>query len=379
MHPLSPSQGKVFLDCPWAWREQYKRKFPTLQSDPMKFGTIVHEAIQSYVDHLMQTQQQKAQLDIPKVWEDFVAKRPKGIPDRFYEESRRLLERFAEKFVLELDHVWKTEARLALDINGNPVEFFADNVFLRGIADLVLVYDGYLAVVKDWKTARTPISEEKMRGDLQANTYPAMMFKLNPAITVVRVEFVYPRAGSTTTVEFTKAEGEATWNRWLETSSRLDKALTVPDDKKVWAATPGEHCRICNVAARCPLGMVKLGVSQGVAVTQESAEEIAKRLMVMGTVEKMLTAGLKAWVDSNGALVVDGQVWDFHPSGFNAKAVKALCEKHFVDPMTVLTLNYDALQKAADKDKSFGEALTEMRTSTRETFGREQIAEKEGP
>jgi len=363
------------MNCAWAWREQYKNKFPTLKSDPMTFGSIVHEAIQAYVDHLMRTRQQKAQLDIPKVWDDFVAKRQKAVPDRFFYEARLLLIRFAETFVLELDHVWKTEARLALDKDGNPVEFLADNVFLRGVADLILVYDGWLAVVKDWKTARTPINQDRMRGDLQANTYSAMMFKLNPAITTVRVEFVYPRANQTTTVEFTKAEGEATWNRWIETSSRLDKALAVPNDKRVWAPTPGEHCRICNVAARCPLGMAKLGMDQGVAVTQEGAEGIAKRLLVLETVEKMLKAGLKAWVDDHGALVLDGQEWNFHPSGFNAKAVKALCEKNFVDPLSVLTVDYAALQRAAAKDKSFGDAVAAMRTSTRETFGRELIGD----
>jgi hypothetical protein len=327
----------------------------------------VHSAIEFYIRHLMRVRRPADLGQLNFIWHQFVAGKKGEIPERLYHEAKRLLERFASTFRLDVDHVWGAEIQMAVDAQGEPCAFDDEEAYVRGIADLITVY-GETAHVCDWKSGWSSISETALRDSLQARTYALLLARLNPAIAQVVVEFVYPRSGKVIAQTFTQADADETWSRWQEIHGRVEQALVVPDDPDIWKPKPGPHCPRCPVILKCPLGMATAHANAGVPTTKLEAEEIYARLQVMGAATKAMRAGLETWIDEFGAVIVNGQVLDYVPGSYDARDIEHLAKRHFIEPMRLLRVDPEALRRVLEIEPAFAADVAKLPPPPKATF-----------
>ena len=357
--PISVSQANDFSDgCRWAFRETRLRKQPTPRPVYLDFGTIEHAAIQKYLQHCIATGQEMAPQAVPALWREFVAGYPEPIPTAEVEALQRMLEKFAGSFRLDLERVWKPEAQMAVDIDRKPVDWTAPTAFLRGIADLVLI-DGTVAWLSDWKTGWVPGTEEDLRRGLQGRTYATLLGAWNRKIETVHVTFHFLRLGVRRSMTFRRQDMDETWAQWLALGEQMYAAMAERDDDKVWAPRPGPQCAYCEVAMACPLGQTDLAAIE--IVDEESAKQVAEALPAVEAHVRVKKDRLKAWVKARGPMQVNGGRWDFYKSeglAFeNVGRVMALATKHFIEPTELVRVDTTVVRKLAVKNRPFMEAL----------------------
>jgi len=355
MIALSASRARNFEECPWAYRETRIRKALTLPADPLDFGTLIHAAIQRYVDHLIETKQEFAPQDVPIAWGAFVAAQERPIPERMYHELHGLLETFAASFRLDLDRVWKTEADLAVDSDRNPTGFFDSNARVRGKCDLVLT-DGLDAWVDDWKSARFVLRDADIAEDLQAQTYAMLVLALLPDVSAVTVRFRYIRYNYIAQATFSRRDADLTWARWQEIGARVDAAHEALTDEKAWAPTPGWACGNCAVVLRCPLAVAEQAPKVGLVTDEEQATDAARRILVLEAAAKALKDGLRKRVESSGPVSTNGMTFDLYKEEsyeYDTNRVIGFAKKHFIEPSTVLKVDTEALKRIGKKEKPF--------------------------
>lgn len=354
---LSYSQVRTFSECKWRYREVVLHKAPTLRAPALDFGALEHEAIQAYLLHLIQTRQDFAPQDVPQVWDRFARGYVWVIPEDRWTEARRLLERFARDFRLEVDTVWDTEPRMAVSWEGEPVEWWDPRAWVRGRPDLVRV-QGFVADVDDWKTnwAPSPSIDE----NFQAQTYAWLLHLWNRKLDVIRVHFRFVRWNLVRSATFYEPDFKETEARWRQLSDQVEAAVAEIENEKVWAPTPGPHCVGCPVLLRCPLGIPALGEPLGLPTDPAQAQAQAARLLVLDAAREPLREGLRAWVKTSGRVTVNGEAFDFYPSArwdYDIWEVVRLAKQHFVDPYLVLTVSAEKLKALLKKERPFVEAV----------------------
>lgn len=110
------------------------------------------------------------------------------------------------------------EQKMGIDINYNPVGFFAPNIWARAITD-VTVTKGLRAAVIDWKTGKpTPASA-------QLKLCAAMTFHAKPYLKEVVTSFMWLVQGTTTNEVYTKGDLPDIWNEFHPRVRRMEQAI----------------------------------------------------------------------------------------------------------------------------------------------------------
>jgi hypothetical protein len=350
MRALSVSQATAFYTCRWAYRELNIRKRPVARPEPFALGGLIHQAIEHYINHLIATQQEHAGGDVDVVWKALLASGFEGetVQPHQWAETRRVLEKFAGSFRLDLDAVWKAEAELAIDVTGRPRGWWDEDVMVRGKADLVLV-NGRSGEVLDWKSAHVPVSEEALKEDLQARTYALLLHANNPLLEEVIITFAFVRFGIRRTARFYRRDFEATLAEWQEIHTSINEELKGKNlfDTKRWKATPGPHCGMCAAASVCPIG--EEAIRNVATLTYGDAEQLAERLIGLDAMREALRNKLKEYVKDKGPVETVGFRFDFFPSAsyeYNTAQVERIAHQHFVDPALFTKVDTAALAQA---------------------------------
>ena len=121
----APVASHTFLDtytrCPKAAFHRFIAKdLPYTETESMKWGNAVHKAMELAINE--------------------ATPMPEGMAH-------------FGKFITALGDNCKAEVSLGIDIEGNPVKFWAGDVFYRGKVDVIKVH-GDAAVIVDWKTGK---------------------------------------------------------------------------------------------------------------------------------------------------------------------------------------------------------------------------------
>lgn len=214
--PWSFSKIKSFEQCP---KKFYHLKVIKDYSEPeteaMYYGTAFHEAAEEYVRDNVRL---PPQFDYAKPALDaLIAKRGKKL----------------------------CEYKMGLTANLEPCDFFADDVWFRGIADLVILdEETETAWVVDYKTGKNARYADKGQLELMA----LATFKHFPDVKTVRggLMFVVSNELVKDTYEF-NMQGEL-WRKWLADFTNMESAY----DKDVWNANPSGLCRAHCVVLECP-------------------------------------------------------------------------------------------------------------------------------
>lgn len=171
--------------------------------------------------------------DVHKAAEDFI-KEGTPIPEK-YDYMGPFLDTLAsipgEKYC---------EHKMGLTKDLQPCGFFDDNVWWRGIADLLIVNEEKgLAHSIDYKTGKSAKYADKQQLDLVA----VAIFAHFPNIVRVKSGLLFVVSKEFIRAEHLAEKREEYMSRVLPDLDRLEKAL----DNGVWNAVSGPLCRFCPV------------------------------------------------------------------------------------------------------------------------------------
>ena len=214
--PWSFSRIKAFEQCPKKFYHlKIAKNYREPETEAMHYGTVVHEAAEKYI---------RDGEPLPKQFE-------------YMEPTLRVL--------LSMKGEKLCEYEMGLTENLEPCAFDAEDVWFRGIADLIIINrENKVAKVLDYKTGKSAKYADKGQLELMA----LATFKHFPEIETVRAGLLFVVANKFITDEYYKNEEQKLWRKWLFDYGRMEKAYK----NDVWNAHPSGLCRRHCVVTECP-------------------------------------------------------------------------------------------------------------------------------
>lgn len=214
--PWSFSRIKAFEQCPKKFYHlKIAKNYREPETEAMHYGTVVHEAAEKYI---------RDGEPLPKQFE-------------YMEPTLRVL--------LSMKGEKLCEYEMGLTENLQPCAFDAEDVWFRGIADLIIINrENKVAKVLDYKTGKSAKYADKGQLELMA----LATFKHFPEIEVVRAGLLFVVANKFVTDEYYKTEEQKLWRKWLFDYNRMEQAYK----NDVWNAHPSGLCKRHCVVTECP-------------------------------------------------------------------------------------------------------------------------------
>lgn len=133
------------------------------------------------------------------------------------------------------------EHQMAVNKDLQPVDWFAKDVWIRSIAD-VLIVDGDKAVCIDWKTG-------KVKDDpSQLQLFAAMVMWQYPEVQKVTTSFIWLAYNQTTDATYDRRYLGALWNALKPRFDRVQEVIELG----VFKAKPSPLCNWCAAKTICP-------------------------------------------------------------------------------------------------------------------------------
>lgn len=214
--PWSFSKAKAFEQCPKQfYHMKVLKQYTDKETEAMRYGTLMHEAAEKYV---------RDKEPLPKSFE-YV----KPALDS-------LLSKRGEKLC---------EFKMGLTEGLDPCGFYADDVWWRGIADLVILdTDSHIAWVVDYKTGKSTRYADKGQLELMA----LATFKHFPAIKEVRAGLLFVVCNELIKDKYKQTDQTLLWAKWTDSFSLMQEAL----ENDVWNPKPSglckNHCAVLECA-----------------------------------------------------------------------------------------------------------------------------------
>ena len=136
------------------------------------------------------------------------------------------------------------EMKMGLTENLEPCGFFDDEVWWRGIADLVIVNKKTkTAWVIDYKTSKNARYADKGQLELMA----LAVFKFLPEIDFVRGGLVFVVCNELVRDSYSRTDEPKLWSKWLADYSRMEQAFK----NNVWNAHQSGLCKRHCIVTEC--------------------------------------------------------------------------------------------------------------------------------
>ena len=199
---------KDFIGCPKRYQEvKVLKNFEQKFNEAAHYGNKVHEALEKYV---------KDGTELPLNYQQFKA--------------------WADALI-QLPGQKLTEHRMALTIDRQPCTWAAKNMWVRGIADLLII-DGEHARVIDYKTGSERYPEPK-----QLKLMALLVFSHYPEVKKVSGALMFIMKNVIIDEEYTRDMIDELWAAFTPDLERLSQAY----ENNVWPANPSALCRFCPV------------------------------------------------------------------------------------------------------------------------------------
>lgn len=225
MIALSYSRLSTFEQCGTKFEHLYVLKDVTDSgSEATVYGTRVHEALEDY---------SKAVVSGVAIAEQALSdgKKYREIT-KFLPVANAILRQPGDKYF---------EYQMALDADRDPCDWFAPEVWLRGIAD-VLIVDGDTAFIGDWKTG-------KVRDNpLQLKLFACMVMAMFPKVNKVTTAFIWLLYDDVTTMRFSRDDLPDLWGSLDPRLAAVQDAV----DLGVFKSKPSPLCNWCPAKGICP-------------------------------------------------------------------------------------------------------------------------------
>ncbi len=213
--PWSYSKLKKFENCPKQFYHTVvtKEYVETFASEAMLYGTDFHTAAEHYL------------------------RDDTDIPERF-EFARPMLDALGAK-----KGARHCELKMGVTEDLDPCDFFASNVWWRGVVDLLIV-DGGEAYVVDYKTGASTKYADVGQLELMAMA----VFKRFPEIKKIRAGLLYVITEDLIRETYTIEDAPDLWLKWLKRFNRMVAA----EERGVWNPRPSGLCKKHCVVLSCP-------------------------------------------------------------------------------------------------------------------------------
>jgi CRISPR/Cas system-associated exonuclease Cas4 (RecB family) len=137
------------------------------------------------------------------------------------------------------------EYKMGLTASLEPCDFFADDVWFRGIADLVILdEEAETAWVVDYKTGKNARYADKGQLELMA----LATFKHFPKVKKVRGGLMFVVSNDLITDSYDLVSQGELWRKWLTDIANMESAF----ENDTWNANPSGLCRAHCVVLECP-------------------------------------------------------------------------------------------------------------------------------
>jgi len=208
----SYSSIKDFAGCARRFHQvRILKRFKSAPTDATMYGERVHKAFELYL------------TDRTPLPEDLARHQP-------------LLDS-----LVGLDREIHCEKKLGVRSDFTPCEFFDQDVWLRGIPDLLMLNgDRSKAWIGDWKTGKSARFADTSQLELMA----AMVMAHYPTVQRVKGMLAFVVAGSTVTAEYTREQLAEIWSKWVGQTEQILDAIR----NDVWNASPSGLCKFCPVS-----------------------------------------------------------------------------------------------------------------------------------
>lgn len=201
---------KDFVNCPRQYHEvKVLRSVTKKVTQQMQYGTEVHKALEDYVRD--------------------------GTPlPEFYKRFQPMLDA-----LLEIPGTRYPEHKMALTEAKEPCAFGADEYWVRGIADLLIV-DGAEAYIIDYKTGSAKYPDTK-----QLKLMALMVFEHFPSVQKVKAGLLFVAHNTFVEETYIRDHIASMWNVFAWELLRLRTAT----DNNVWTPNPSPLCKWCPVSS----------------------------------------------------------------------------------------------------------------------------------
>lgn len=210
--PWSYSSFDAYNTCPRRFYEtRIAKNFVEEESEQMRWGTLVHEALEHRV---------RDSTPLPHGMAKF--------------------EPYALAVASSPGEIY-CEVKLAVDQTLGPAEFGADTAWCRGVEDF-LVINGSKAVSGDWKTGKVKPASKQL--ELSA----LRVFANFPEVELVTTSFVWLAFGQVTKASYRRDQSSALWDGFIE---GVDRMLW-SEAHNVWPAKRSGLCKNWCPVVTCP-------------------------------------------------------------------------------------------------------------------------------
>ena len=134
------------------------------------------------------------------------------------------------------------EYKMGLTKDIQACGFFDENVWFRGVADLLII-NGDTARVIDYKTGKSSEFADKKQLELMS----LAVFKHFPKVRTVKAGLIFLVANDFVKADFEKKDAPITWLKWIQETDRLEEAHEV----NVWNPKPNFTCRKYCLVKSC--------------------------------------------------------------------------------------------------------------------------------
>jgi hypothetical protein len=180
-------------------------KYPFQETDATRYGVEVHKALEEYI---------KDSKPIPPAYAQF-----KAVVDAIIQKPGRKL----------------AEHEMALTKSLQPCDWKDKDVWVRGIADILIVDDDDLvAWVGDWKTGNDRYPDRD-----QLVLMSIMVFAHFPHIRKVNSALLFIVKESMVKMQMMREQADAAWWKYRERTARLENSFA----NNVWNPTQTPLCR----------------------------------------------------------------------------------------------------------------------------------------
>ena len=134
------------------------------------------------------------------------------------------------------------EYRMALTRDLEPCDFFAKDVWWRGVADLVIIKDDKAYLV-DYKTGKS----SRYADTKQLEILALALFKHRPDLKLVKGGLLFLVANDFVKVDYEDSQQAEPWVKWLNETKQLEAAY----ENEVWNPKPNFSCKQYCVVVNC--------------------------------------------------------------------------------------------------------------------------------
>ncbi len=132
------------------------------------------------------------------------------------------------------------ELKLALNREFHPTDFFASDVYIRAILDLLIVRSKH-AIVVDWKTGKVK------PGFTQLAMSAAVLSQYMPELETFDLAYVWLKHKNISQQHYTKPELLQVWSELIPRANKIEEAIKTTN----FPAKPSGLCGYCPVK-QCP-------------------------------------------------------------------------------------------------------------------------------